>query len=131
MSYPELLSPEEKLTDAQRRLGIPEIVVLCGSTRFMTTMEEVDRQLTWAGKVVVKPGCDLKVPHPLWENPEDAEAGKARLDDLHKAKIRLANEVLVVGNYLGPSTMAEIYYARSLGKQVSFTHPEVDPDRRP
>ncbi|MEV4808101.1 hypothetical protein AB0K18_49650 [Nonomuraea sp. NPDC049421] len=51
-----------------------------------------------------------------------------RLDDLHRAKIRLADEVLVVGDYIGDSTRAEIAYARSLGKPVRFTHPEVDLD---
>ena len=130
MSYPQLLTPEEMLDGAKERLSIPKVVVLCGSTRFMTTMTEVARQLTWAGHIVVKPDCDMKVPHPLWEDPEDAEAGKVRLDDLHRAKIRLAGEVLVVGNYIGPSTLAEIYYAKSLGKTVTYTHPEVDPDRR-
>jgi hypothetical protein len=35
--------------------------------------------------------------------------------------------VLVVGDYIGSSTIAEIAYARSLGKPVRFTHPDVDP----
>jgi hypothetical protein len=39
--------------------------------------------------------------------------------------------VLVVGGYIGDSTRAEIAYARSLGKPVRFTHPDVDPDPRP
>ena len=33
-----------------------------------------------------------------------------------------------MGDYIGDSTRAEITYARSLGKPVRFTHPEVDPD---
>jgi hypothetical protein len=36
--------------------------------------------------------------------------------------------VLVVGDYIGDSTRAEIAYSRSLGKPVRFTNPEVDPD---
>ncbi|WP_327122011.1 nucleoside 2-deoxyribosyltransferase [Streptomyces sp. NBC_01341] len=80
------------------------------------------------GKIVVKPGCDMKSPHEPWPDPVEAEALKVRLDDLHRAKIRLADEVLVVGDYIGDSTHAEIAYARSLGKPVQFTHPEVDPD---
>jgi hypothetical protein len=32
------------------------------------------------------------------------------------------------GCSIGDSTRAEIAYARSLGKPVRFTHPEVDPD---
>ncbi|MEU3097858.1 hypothetical protein ABZ690_24535 [Streptomyces sp. NPDC006967] len=40
----------------------------------------------------------MKSPHGLWSDPADAEALKVRLDDLHRAKIRLADEVLVVGD---------------------------------
>jgi len=60
-------------------------------------------------------------------SPVEAGALKVRLGDLHRAKIRLADEVLVVGDYIGDSTRAEIAYARSLGKPVRFTHPGVDP----
>jgi hypothetical protein len=127
VSYPQLLNPEEKLADAKQRLNIPTIVVICGSTRFMQEMTDYDRLLTTAGKIVVKPGCNMKEPHPLWADPAEAEALKVRLDALHRAKIRLAGEVLVVGDYIGDSTRAEIEYARSLGKPVRFTHPEVDP----
>lgn len=127
MSYPQLLTPEEKLADAKTRLQIPRIVVICGSTRFMREMADADRELTWAGHIVVRPGCDMKTPHPLWADPAEAEAGKQRLDALHRAKIRLADEVLVVGDYVGDSTRAEIAYARELGKPVRFTHPDVDP----
>lgn len=130
MSSPQLLTPEEKLADAKKLLSLPRIVVICGSTRFMTEMNEADLRETKAGKIVVKPGCDMKSPHELWSGPAaaEAEALKARLDDLHRAKIRLADEVLVAGDYIGDSTRAEIAYARSLGKPVRFTHPEVDPD---
>ncbi|MET8504980.1 hypothetical protein ABZV60_10050 [Streptomyces sp. NPDC004787] len=39
----------------------------------------------------------------------------------------IANSGALVGGYVGDSTRAEIAYARSLGKPVRFTHPEVDP----
>ena len=130
MSYPQLLTPEQKLADAKKLLSLPRIVVICGSTRFMAEMNEADLRETKAGKIVVKPGCDMKSLHELWSDPAEAEAEalKLRLDDLHRAKIRLADEVLVVGDYIGDSTRAEIAYARSLGKPARFTHPEVDPD---
>nr|WP_286168882.1 hypothetical protein [Actinospica acidiphila] len=91
-------------------------------------MAEADLRETAAGRIVVKPGCDMKSPHGLWADPGEAEALKVRLDALHRAKIRLADEVLVVGDYVGDSTRAEIAYARSLGRPVRFTHPEVDPE---
>jgi hypothetical protein len=127
VSYPQLLTPEQKLADAKKLLNLPRIVVVCGSTRFMAEMNEADVRETKAGKIVVKPGCDLKSPHEFWSDPVEAKALKVRLDDLHRAKIRLADEVLVVGNYIGDSTRSEISYARSLGKPVRFTHPEFDP----
>jgi hypothetical protein len=126
--YPQRLTPEEKLADAKKLLSLPRIVVICGSTRFMTEMNEADLRETKAGKIVVKPGCDMKSPRELRSGPAEAGALKARLDDLHRAKIRLADEVLVAGDYIGDSTRAEIAYARSLGKPVRFTHPEADPD---
>ncbi|GJF33419.1 hypothetical protein KNE206_61190 [Kitasatospora sp. NE20-6] len=129
--HPQPLTPEEELADAKKRLNLPLIVAICGSTRFMTEMAEADLRETEAGKIVVKPGCDMKSPHELRSDPVEAEALKVRLDDLHRAKIRLADEVLVVGDYVGDSTRAEIAYARSLGKPVRFTHPEVDPEVDP
>lgn len=62
----------------------------------MTEMYETDRRETKAGRIVVKPACDMKSPHELWSDPAEAKTLKAQLDDLHRAKIRLADEVLVV-----------------------------------
>ncbi|CAM5699284.1 hypothetical protein [Streptomyces griseorubiginosus] len=140
MSYPQTLTPEQKLAEAKQHLSIPHIVVICGSTRFMAEMAQADLRETVAGRIVVKPGFDMKSPHGLSTDPADAEVEadaqtqtqvqvlKARLGELHRAKIRLADEVLIVGDYIGDSTRAEIAYARSLGKPVRFTHPEVAHD---
>ncbi|MGW2863331.1 hypothetical protein [Streptomyces sp. NPDC001205] len=123
MSYPEYLSAVEKLEQAKHGLAIPHIVVICGSTRFMDLMTEANCEETAAGHLVLAPGFDMKTPHPLWtEDGERAEL-KVRLDSLHRAKIRLADEVLVVGPYAGDSTKGEIAYARELGKPVRFTDP--------
>ncbi|WP_197370201.1 hypothetical protein, partial [Streptomyces clavuligerus] len=124
---PQRRTPEAQLATGMDALRIPEIVAICGSTRFMAEMADADRELTWAGAIVVRPGCDMKTEHPLWADPMAAEAGKQRLDALHRAKIRLAHRVLVVnpGGYTGDSTRAEITYARELGKPVEFTHPEA------
>lgn len=74
MSYPQLLTPEEKLADARKLLSLPHIVGVCGSTRFTAEMNEADLQETEAGKIVVKPGCDMKSPHALWSDPAEAGA---------------------------------------------------------
>jgi nucleoside 2-deoxyribosyltransferase len=125
VSYPQLLSPEEKLADAKARLGIPTIVCICGSMRFEDTMREAAAVESLAGRVVVMPHVNTK----LWAETRLNDGPKVRLDELHRAKIRLADVVLVVGNYVGDSTRAEIAYARELGKPVRFTHPHVDPER--
>ncbi|MEU1327185.1 hypothetical protein [Streptomyces microflavus] len=127
MPYPQYLTAEEKLEQGKEALKIPRIVVICGSTRFMADMHEANLRETAAGHIVVAPGCNMKEPHALWATEEQAEPLKARLDDLHRAKIRLADEVLVVGDYIGDSTRAEIRYAASLGKSIRYTHPEANP----
>lgn len=124
MSYPELLTADEKLADAKKRLNIPRIVVICGSTRFWQEMADAAWNETLNGRIVVKPDVDTKRPG---DGYTAAQAAKADLDELHRAKIRLADEVLVVGDYVGSSTTAEIAYARKLRKPIRFTHPEIDP----
>jgi hypothetical protein len=44
------------------------------------------------------------------------------LDDLHKRKIDLADEVLIlnVDGYIGDSTRSELEYAQATGKIVRF-----------
>jgi hypothetical protein len=128
VSSPQPLTPAERLADAKRRLNLPGIVVICGSARFATEMNEAELRETKAGRIVVKPAFDTQSPHGLGCEPGEEQALKVRLDDLHRAKIRLADEVLVVGDHIGDSTRAEIAYARSLGKPVRFTHPGADPD---
>ena len=47
---------------------------------------------------------------------------KLALDELHKRKIDLADEVFVlnVGGYIGSSTRSEIEYAEAHGKPVTY-----------
>lgn len=99
----------------------PLVVCLCGSTSFMAEMAEANLQLTASGCIVLAPGCDLKQPHPLWDNDIKLAELKSRLDALHRAKIDLADEVVIVSDhtgYVGASTQAEIAYAEQLGKPV-------------
>lgn len=123
MSYPELLDPTEKLADAKRRLNIPRITVICGSTRFWQQMADAAWAETLNGRIVVRPDVDMKRPGAGYA---DAAAVKVDLDELHRAKIRLGDEVLVVGDYAGISTRGEIAYARELGKPIRFTHPALE-----
>ncbi|MDX2633168.1 hypothetical protein PV381_42565 [Streptomyces scabiei] len=103
----------------------PPIVALCGSTRHWDALAEANLYETAAGRIVLAPGCNMKQPHPLWEDPDRADRLKQQLDELHRRKIDLADEILIVnpGGYIGESTRSEIDYARSLGKPIRYTHP--------
>lgn len=92
----------------------PEIVCICGSTRFVDEMRAANRDLTFAGCIVLSPGEADEVI---------TEAQKTVLDVLHLRKIDLADRVLIVnpGGYIGESTSREIAYARAAGKPISFT----------
>ncbi|MEU1033159.1 hypothetical protein ABZ402_31440 [Streptomyces mirabilis] len=78
------------------RLQRPKIVVLCGSTRYWQELAEANLYETAAGRIVLAPGCNLKQPHPLWAAPAQADRLKQVLDALHRQKIDLADEVLIV-----------------------------------
>ncbi|SCF66630.1 hypothetical protein GA0115259_1008410 [Streptomyces sp. MnatMP-M17] len=103
----------------------PPIVALCGSTRFWEQLAEANLYETAAGRIVLAPGCNLKQPHALWTDPAQADRLKPMLDVLHRQKIDLADEVLIVNpdGYIGDSTRSEIEYARSIGKPIRYTHP--------
>jgi hypothetical protein len=47
---------------------------------------------------------------------------KEMLDDMHKRKIDMADEIFVinVGGYIGDSTKSEIKYAKEHGKTVRY-----------
>lgn len=98
----------------------PKIVCLCGSTRFKSAWYEQTKLLTYAGYIVLGVG-DLNPNKPDTNEPIDPDL-KARLDELHKRKIDLADEVLVlnVGGYIGVSTRSEIEYAVAHGKKVRY-----------
>lgn len=109
----------------------PPIVALCGSTRYWEQLAEANLYETAAGRIVLAPGCNLKQPHPLWATPAQADRLKQALDVLHRHKIDLADEILVVNpdGYIGDSTRDEIDYAHSLGKPIRYTHPVNGGDR--
>lgn len=92
----------------------PEIVCLCGSTRFKDEFIEINKRLTLNGYIVLTVGFFGHV-----DGMPDAET-KAELDELHKRKIDIADIVFVVNKdgYIGKSTFSEIMYATRTGKRV-------------
>lgn len=105
---------------ALKASSIPEVVCLCGSTRFKEEYEEVERQFALQGKIVLTVGLFGHV-----EGLDMNAAPKGMLDELHKRKIDLADRVYVInkGGYVGNSTTSEIRYALTHGKPVAFMEP--------
>ncbi|MDO4198353.1 MAG: hypothetical protein Q4D13_05145 [Erysipelotrichaceae bacterium] len=95
-----------------------KIVTLCGSTRFKDTFYEVQKKLTLEGCIVISVGLfGHSGDDEVW-----SEGTKEMLDDMHKRKIDLADEIYVinVGGYIGSSTKSEIEYAIKTGKKVNY-----------
>ncbi len=106
-------------------VDFPQIVCLCGSTRFMDAFHEAGWQLTLDGRIVLSVGVCKHADHHGAEALGQDVAD--RLDELHLRKIDLADWVLVlnVGGYIGDSTRREIDYAKAKKKHVSYLEPEA------
>ena len=95
-----------------------KVITLCGSTRFKEQFFEVQKRLTLEGCIVISVG--------LFGHSDDEEVWKhgtkEMLDDMHKRKIDMADEIFVinVGGYIGESTRREIAYAEKTGKKVRY-----------
>lgn len=102
---------------------LPRIVCLCGSTRFYKQFQEMNYRLTMLGDIVLSVGFFGHSPEA--NHSEDVGCTpeqKIALDELHKRKIDLADEIFVinVGGYIGESTRSEIEYAEAHGKHVIY-----------
>lgn len=106
-------------------VGGYKVVTLCGSTRFRDEFMEAQKRLTLDGCIVISVGLfghagDAEV----WEGMDEGTltATKEMLDDMHKRKIDMADEIYVidVGGYVGDSTRSEIAYAEAQGKSVRY-----------
>jgi len=106
---------------------MPKIICLCGSTRFTEEMLVKQWELTNQGFIVLT-WCAL--PDWYFQGEDKAHVGdqegvKKIVDEVHKRKIDLANEVLVlnIGGYIGNSTRSEIEYAKAHQKPVRYLEP--------
>ena len=105
----------------------PIIVCLCGSVRFLEAFDGASLAETLAGRIVLSVGSHRQRDGDALAHlhlDERREVLK-RLSVLHRHKIDLADEILVinVGGYVGESTRGEIEYARSRGKNVRWLEP--------
>lgn len=124
MSAWKILASSPGVVRATEAKAKTPIVCLCGSTHFMDAFFDEGWRLTLEGKIVLSVG--------VWrEGPTDhagewiGEEVKHQLDELHKRKIDLADEVFVlnVGGYIGESTRSEIEYAEAHNKPVQYLEP--------
>lgn len=108
----------------------PQIVCLCGSTRFMDAFHAAGWEFTLKGYIVLSVGV---CKHGDKDGAHGAEAlgpdVVERLDTLHFRKIDLADSVFVlnVDGYIGESTRSEINYAESIGKPITYLEPLEQP----
>ena len=102
-------------------VGKYKVITLCGSTRFKEAFMETQKRLTLEGNIVISVGLfGHSGDDEVW-----MEGTKAMLDDMHKRKIDMADEIFVinVGGYIGSSTWSEIEYAAVTGKEVRYLEP--------
>ncbi|MDY3301507.1 MAG: hypothetical protein SOX30_03310 [Lachnospiraceae bacterium] len=101
------------------------VITLCESTRFKEEFMMAQKRLTLEGHIVISVGLfghsgDEKV----WDGMDEGTLSKTKemLDDMHKRKIDMADEIFVinVGGYIGDSTRSEIDYAIEHGKKIRY-----------
>ena len=101
-------------------VGKYKVVTLCGSTKFKEDFIRVQKELSLNGIIVITVGL---FGHADGEfGTIISEETKVMLDDMHKRKIDMADEIYVInkGGYVGSSTRSEIQYAKDTGKKVVY-----------
>ena len=99
-------------------VGNYKVVTLCGSTRFKDQFYEAQRALTLKGYIVISVGLfGHSGDNEVW-----TEGTKEMLDDMHKRKIDMADEIFVINvdGYIGSSTKSEIEYAKNHNKTITY-----------
>ena len=102
-----------------------KVVTLCGSTRFKDDFMRVQKELTLKGNIVISVGLfGHSGDNEVWESMDEGTKTKTKemLDDMHKRKIDMADEIYVinVNGYIGESTKSEIEYAIKNNKKVNY-----------
>lgn len=106
-------------------VGKYKVITLCGSTRFKDEFLRVQKELSLQGNIVISVGLfGHSGDKEVWENMDEGTRTKTKemLDDMHKRKIDMADEIFVINvdGYIGESTKSEIEYAKKNGKKVNY-----------
>ena len=86
---------------------------------------EAQKRLTLEGNIVISVGLFGHAgDQEVWDGMDEGTLSKTKemLDDMHKRKIDMADEIYVinVGGYIGDSTRSEIQYAEEHGKTIRY-----------
>ncbi len=105
--------------------GKYKVVTLCGSTRFKDEFYQVQKELTLKECIVISVGLfGHSGDEEVWESMDEGTLTKTKimLDDMHKRKIDMADEIFVidVNGYIGESTKSEIEYAKKHNKPITY-----------
>ena len=99
-------------------VGKYKVITLCGSTKFKDDFMQQQKRLSLEGNIVISVGLfGHSGDDEVW-----SEGTKEMLDDMHKRKIDMADEIFVinVNRYIGESAKNEIEYAQQTGKSVKY-----------
>ena len=99
-------------------VGRFKVITLCGSTKFKEDFFREQKRLTLEGNIVISVGLfGHSGDNEVW-----TEGTKEMLDEMHKRKIDMADEIFVINKdgYIGSSTKSEIEYAIKTNKPVNY-----------
>lgn len=105
--------------------GKYKVITLCGSTRFKNEFMMAQKRLTLEGNIVISVGLfGHSGDEEVWDGMDEGTLSKTKemLDDMHKRKIDMADEIFVINKngYIGDSTKSEIEYAIAHGKGIRY-----------
>ena len=99
-------------------VGRFKVITLCGSTKFKDDFMREQKRLSLEGNIVISVGMfGHSGDNEVW-----SDGVKEMLDEMHKRKIDMADEIFVInkGGYIGSSTKSEIEYAIKTNKKVNY-----------
>lgn len=99
----------------------PEIVCLCGSTKFIKEYNHWRQKLTQEGKIVL--AIEVVTTQTIENDPQHCDPEtKEMLDELHLRKIDMADTIMFLNknDYIEKSTKNELEYAFNKEKDIVF-----------
>lgn len=118
----------------------PKVICFCGSSKFVSEMAILMWEFEKLGNICM--GLHL-LPDAYFQGKDyiadennlihhlaEQDGVHVEMDELHKRKIDLADEIFVVNvkGYIGDSTRSEIEYATKHGKPVKYLEPQNEND---